>query len=45
MHESGKGCTFLSTLAFTAKFVFMEGPRGHEPRKRGENTAEGVIDG
>jgi hypothetical protein len=44
MHESGEGCTFLSALAFIAKFVFMWGPRGHEPRK-GENTAGGVGDG
>ena len=25
MHESGEGCTFLSALAFIAKFVFCRG--------------------
>ena len=37
MHENGEGCTFLSALAFIAKFVFMWGPRGHEPRKGGKH--------
>jgi hypothetical protein len=38
MHESGEGCTFLSALAFIAKFVFCRG-REATSHERGENTA------
>ena len=44
MHESGEGCTFLSALAFIAKFVFCRG-REATSHERGENTAGGVGDG
>ena len=39
-----RGLYLFFPLAFIAKFVFMWGPRGQEPRK-GENTAGGVGDG
>ncbi len=38
MHESGEGCTFLSALAFTAKFFFYVGAERPRATKGGKHS-------